>query len=149
MLGFPLSLRIAAAAVLVVSTAVAFWGRPPRARHSPGAWRRLAVVAAACYAGGAAALLLDAPLASAAFVALGVEVLCLAAWLGRGIGEDGGTDDDAEDDEDGGSRGPHHGPQDTGGWGGEGGPGRWGPQDDRAFSEHVARRRVARHEVSR
>src|SRR4051794_6597997 len=72
MSSIPVWLRLAFAALLLITIAVAFVGRPPRRRPGRRTWRRLAGVGAACYGIGCGALLLvDDPALSAALVGVG------------------------------------------------------------------------------
>lgn len=128
----PLWLRCSFVAVLIVTMALAFWGRPPRRRTRPATWRRLASAGALCYGAGCGALLLDEAAISAALVGVGVETLSVVAWLGRGLG--------GEEDDGGGGGGDGQGPDSDGHDGGGDEPdGSWGPTDDRDFWEHVSR----------
>ena len=123
----PLWLRCLLALVLVASLAAAYWGRPPRRRPRPKTWRRLGVGAGGCYVSGCVALLFDQPAIAAALIALGVETLSVAAWLGRGADDDGWDDGGGSDDD----------PTDRD----KGGPGDgWSPEDDRLFWDYVADR---------
>jgi hypothetical protein len=127
----PLWLRAVFAGVLVMTMALAFWGRPPRRRPRHRTWRRLAGAGAMFYGAGCAALLADEALVSAALVGVGVETLSVVAWLGRGLG--------GEDDEGGGGGGGSDDP-DSGDQDGDGdGPlDSWRPSDERAFWDYVS-----------
>jgi hypothetical protein len=138
----PLWLRCLFAAVLVVTMALAFWGRPPRRRPRPRTWRRLAAAGATLYGAGCAALVADEAAISAALVGVGVETLSVVAWLGRGTGED-------DDDEGGGGGGdPDDRDRDGDGDGDGEGPGGWRPADERAFWDYVTRRGRPRDPVA-
>lgn len=126
----PLWVRCAFAAALVLTMALAFWGRPPRRRPRAVMWRGLAGIGAVFYITGCGVLLLDQAVISAALVGIGVEALSVVAWLGRGLGEedDGGGGDGDGDDPDAGDRD------------GDGGPPQDWRFDERAFWDYVARR---------
>ena len=126
----PLWLRAVFAGLLVMTMALAFWGRPPRRRPRPRTWRRLAGAGAIFYGVGCAALLIDEALVSAALVGVGVETLSVVAWLGRGLG---GEDDDGGGG--GGSDDPDSGDQDGDG---DGPPDTWRPSDELAFWDYVS-----------
>jgi hypothetical protein len=123
MSSIPVWLRIAFAALLLMTIAVAFVGRPPRHRPRRRTWRRLAGAGAACYGIGCGALLMDDPALSAALVGVGVETLSVVAWLGRGLGDEGDGDEGG---------GPEPGTDPPGGI--------WDEDDDRAFWHYVERR---------
>lgn len=124
----PLWMRCVFAAALIVTMALAFWGRPPRRRPRTVTWRGLAGVGAAFYMAGCGALLLDQAAISAALVGIGVETLSVVAWLGRGLGgQDGGGDGDGDD-------------PDSGDRGGDGDPPEGWRFDERVFWDYVARR---------
>jgi hypothetical protein len=91
------SLTSAALAVLLfVSMGRAFFG-PPARRPRRAAARALLGVTAACYAGGAALVVLSgSPLPGALLIGAGIEASCVGAWLVRGA--DGPPPDDAPDD---------------------------------------------------
>ena len=128
----PLWLRFLFVALLLVTMALAFWGRPPRRRPRPATWRGLAGVGAVLYGAGCGALIVDQAAISAALVGLGVETLSVVAWLGRGLGgddDDGGGSDDDGSDPDSGQDGDGDGPE-----------GRWSPHDERDFWDYVSRR---------
>ena len=128
----PLWLRCVFVTLLIVTMALAFWGRPPRRRPPPTIWRRLAGAGGAFYLAGCAALLLDEAVISAALVGAGVETLSVVAWLSRGLG--------GEDDDGGAGGGDDSGPGPGGGDGdGDGPPDRWHPADERAFWDYVSR----------
>jgi hypothetical protein len=135
----PLWLRCSFVAVLVATMALAFWGRPPKRRPRIATWRRLAGAGALCYGAGCGALLMDEAAISAALVGVGVETLSVVAWLGRGLG--------GEDDE-GGGGGDGRGPDAGGPGDGDGPDSLWGPQDERAFWDHVGRRPGPREPVA-
>jgi hypothetical protein len=126
----PLWLRCLFVAVLVVTMALAFWGRPPRRRPRPMTWRSLAGLGAVFYGAGCAALLFDEAAVSAALVGVGVETLSVVAWLGRGLG---GEDDD------GGGGGGGRGPDSGDGGDGDRPDGLWGPTDESDFWDYVSR----------
>jgi hypothetical protein len=134
--GLPLWLRVGLAGLLIGTIAAAFVGRPPRRRPRTRTWRWLAAAAAACYAAGVAAFLSGAPILSAGLVGLGVEALSVAAWLGRAPGEEPASGDGPSEHPAGGDDSGH------------GGPGRWGPDDDRAFWDEVGRAPGPRAPVS-
>lgn len=137
----PLWLRVAFVAVLVVTMALAFWGRPPRHRPRPTTWRSLAGLGVLFYAAGCAALLLEEVAISAALVGIGVETLSVVAWLGRGLG--------GEDDDGGGGGGGGRGPDsDDHGGDGDGPDGLWSPTDERAFWDYASGRRRPREPVA-
>jgi hypothetical protein len=138
----PLWLRCVFAAVLIMTMALAFWGRPPRRCPRPRTWRRLVGVGAVFYCAGCAALLADQGVVSAALVGVGVETLSVVAWLGRGLG--------GEDDEGGGGGGPGSDDPDSGNRDGDGdGPtDAWRPSDERAFWDYVGRRGRPRDPVA-
>jgi hypothetical protein len=135
----PLWLRCSFVAVLVATMALAFWGRPPKRRPRIATWRRLAGAGALCYGAGCGALLMDEAAISAARGGVGVETLSVVAWLGRGLG--------GEDDE-GGGGGDGRGPDAGGPGDGDGPDSLWGPQDERAFWDHVGRRPGPREPVA-
>jgi len=84
----PLAAKLLLVATLLASIAGAFFGPPPR-RRRPGALRWLASLGAALYAAAALALWgAGSLLAAALLVVAAVEVVCLAAWLARGRGDD-------------------------------------------------------------
>jgi len=126
----PLWLRAVFAGLLVMTMALAFWGRPPRRRPRPRPWRRLAGAGAMFYGVGCAALLADAALVSAALVGVGVETLSVVAWLGRGLGgedDDGGGGGSSDDPDSGDQDGDGDGPPDS-----------WRPSDELAFWDYVS-----------
>jgi hypothetical protein len=100
----PPSLRVALAAVLLVSIFVAFLG-PPARKPRPHLARRLVALIVMAYAAAALAMAGGAQMASAALAAGGVEIGCLAAWLGRNRGRGG------EDPPDGGEPRDPDGPE--------------------------------------
>ncbi|MDX6670646.1 MAG: hypothetical protein QOI91_1009 [Solirubrobacteraceae bacterium] len=129
----PLWLRCLFAALLVATMALAFWGRPPRQRPQPKVWRRLAGTGAAFYGAGCGALLAGEAVFSAALVGVGVEMLSVVAWLGRGAG--------GEDEDEGGGGGGGSDPDDHDRDGdGDGPPDAWKPSDERAFWDYAARK---------
>ena len=78
----PPPLRAAFAALLVLSIARAFFGRPARSPR-PGLAQVMVGFLVIAYTGALAAWLQHAHNAGAALAALGVELGCLAVWLGR------------------------------------------------------------------
>ena len=88
MSALPLAAKVALAALLAGSIAAAFFGPRPRRRRS-GAARSLAVLGLLLYAAAALAAWRAESLTAAALLVMGaVEVVCLAAWLARGVDDD-------------------------------------------------------------
>jgi hypothetical protein len=122
----PLWLRCVLAALLLVSVALAVWGRPPRRAPRSNTWPNLAGLGLGLHFAGCGTLISGRAVLSAALIGSGVEVLSIAAWLGRAT--------DPEEDE--GPEGDGGSPDD----GGDNGPPGWDDGDERAFWDYVARR---------
>ena len=84
MTSLPPAASAAVAAVVLASMGRAFLGRPAR-RPRRAAARALLGATGACYASGAALVLLStAVLPGALLIVAGIEASCLGAWLVRG-----------------------------------------------------------------
>ncbi|HEV2819024.1 MAG TPA: hypothetical protein VGW11_00815 [Solirubrobacteraceae bacterium] len=82
-------LAVPLSVLLIVSIAWTFFGPPPRSRASSGVVAALAGLGATAYAVGIL-LAQHSVTAAAIAMAVGVEGLCAAGWLGRGGGGGGG-----------------------------------------------------------
>lgn len=82
--------KLALTALMLGSIGGAFFGRRPRREHGRGFCRALALLAVACYAGAAVALVDRASTASAILLVTAIEGSCVAVWLARAGGEDSG-----------------------------------------------------------
>jgi hypothetical protein len=92
--GVTLWLRVLFAALLLGTILAGFRARPPRRRPAASTWRYVLAGAFECYILGALALAYGLTGLGAVLIAVGVELLCLAAWLARSRGEDELGDED-------------------------------------------------------
>lgn len=84
-----LLLAVPLSVLLVISIGWTFFGPPPRSRASSGVVAALAGLGATAYAAGIL-LAQHSVTAAAIAMAVGVEGMCAAGWLGRGGGGGGG-----------------------------------------------------------